>query len=59
MWRKSSKSDTGGSCVEVRNDLTALRDSKSPETIMPVSRQALARLTTFAVVSDVGSVHGS
>ncbi|OLF18060.1 DUF397 domain-containing protein [Actinophytocola xanthii] len=29
-WRKSSKSDTGGQCVEVRNDLAALRDSKNP-----------------------------
>jgi hypothetical protein len=30
MWRKSSKSETGGSCVEVRNDLAAVRDSKHP-----------------------------
>jgi hypothetical protein len=29
-WRKSSRSDTGGQCVEVRNDLAALRDSKNP-----------------------------
>jgi hypothetical protein len=50
MWRKSSKSDTGGSCVEIRNDLTALRDSKRPDVIMPVSRRALAHLTTFAQV---------
>lgn len=48
MWRKSSKSNTGSQCVEVRNDLSALRDSKCPAVIMPVSRQALARLTTFA-----------
>jgi hypothetical protein len=27
-WRKSSKSNTGGTCVEVRHDLAALRDSK-------------------------------
>ena len=31
MWRKSSKSDSGGQCVEVRNDLAAVRDSKNPE----------------------------
>ena len=30
MWRKSSKSDSGGQCVEVRGDLGALRDSKQP-----------------------------
>lgn len=29
MWRKSSKSESG-SCVEVRQDLAALRDSKQP-----------------------------
>jgi hypothetical protein len=28
-WRKSSKTDTGN-CVEVRQDLSALRDSKDP-----------------------------
>lgn len=30
MWRKSSRSETGASCVEVRHDLTAIRDSKIP-----------------------------
>jgi hypothetical protein len=30
-WRKSSKSDTGGSCVEIRNDLAGIRDSKDPD----------------------------
>lgn len=29
MWRKSSRSNTG-QCVEVRQDLAALRDSKHP-----------------------------
>jgi hypothetical protein len=48
MWRKSSKSETGGSCVEVRGDLAAVRDSKHPAVIMPMSRETLARLTTFA-----------
>lgn len=28
-WRKSSRSDHQGSCVEVRADLAALRDSKN------------------------------
>lgn len=47
MWRKSSKSADAGQCVEVRNDLTALRDSKRPDVIMPLSRRALAQLTAF------------
>lgn len=50
MWRKSSKSEAASQCVEVRNDLTALRDSKCPAVVMPVSRGALSRLTTFAQV---------
>jgi Domain of unknown function (DUF397) len=29
MWRKSSKSDSGD-CVELRQDLRAVRDSKAP-----------------------------
>ena len=29
MWRKSSKSNSAN-CVEVRRDLSALRDSKAP-----------------------------
>jgi len=29
-WRKSSFSGTGGNCVEVRQDLAAIRDSKNP-----------------------------
>lgn len=29
-WRKSSFSGSGGNCVEVRQDLAAIRDSKSP-----------------------------
>lgn len=29
-WRKSSYSTQNGACVEVRKDLSALRDSKNP-----------------------------
>jgi hypothetical protein len=38
MWRKSSRSDSG-QCVEVRQDLAAVRDSKrpGPELVAPVS----------------------
>lgn len=45
-WRKASRSGTDGNCVEIRGDLQALRDSKSPKAIIPVSRAALARLVT-------------
>lgn len=30
-WRKSSKSQAAGNCVEVRGDLAAIRDSKNPD----------------------------
>ena len=43
-WRKSSHSGSGGDCVEIRGDLQALRDSKSPKGILPVSRSALRSL---------------
>lgn len=45
-WRKSSHSDTDGNCVEIRADLQALRDSKSPKAVMPVTRAALRSLVT-------------
>lgn len=42
MWRKSSKTNTG-SCVEVRGDLAALRDSKDPGG----PRLVVSRLAVF------------
>jgi hypothetical protein len=42
-WRKSGRSGSGGNCVEVRDDLEAIRDSKAPGVVMPVSRVALNR----------------
>lgn len=30
-WRKSSYSGQDGDCIEVRDDLSALRDSKNPD----------------------------
>lgn len=30
-WRKSSRSGSGNACLEIRNDLHALRDSKNPD----------------------------
>ena len=45
MWRKSSKSDTG-SCVEVRQDLAALRDSKAPNGPVLPARELGAFIRT-------------
>lgn len=47
-WRKSSHSAADGNCVEIRADLQAVRDSKSPKAIMPVTRAAMARLVNQA-----------
>lgn len=35
-WRVSSHSGQGASCVEIRNDLTAIRDSKDPSAAVLV-----------------------
>ena len=43
-WRKSSLSGEGGNCVQVRQDLTAIRDSKNP--VGPALRAELADLVT-------------
>lgn len=48
MWRRSSRSGTTGNCVEVRNDLTAVRDSKRPERQLRANQAAVARLVDFA-----------
>ncbi|UVS80943.1 hypothetical protein Actkin_04695 [Actinokineospora sp. UTMC 2448] len=45
-WRKSSRSGSEGDCVELRQDLTALRDSKHPQTELPVPIEALRALLT-------------
>ena len=40
-WRKSSFSGDGGNCVEVRQDLAAVRDSKNaagPTLVVDLSR---------------------
>jgi hypothetical protein len=47
-WRRSSFSGAGGDCVEVRQDLAALRDSKAPGAVLPVSPAALAELLSAA-----------
>ncbi|GGS38396.1 DUF397 domain-containing protein [Actinokineospora fastidiosa] len=34
-WRKSSRSGSASDCVELRRDMTAIRDSKHPQTELP------------------------
>jgi hypothetical protein len=43
-WRKSTFSGTGGNCVQVRQDLAAIRDSKNPTG--PTLTADLTRLLT-------------
>jgi hypothetical protein len=43
-WRKSSYSGADNNCVEVRRDLTAVRDSKNPGPELRVNRDAWTRL---------------
>ncbi|WP_424189165.1 DUF397 domain-containing protein [Actinokineospora sp. G85] len=45
-WRKSSFSGSGGNCVQVRQDLTAVRDSKNPSG--PTLAVDLRQLTAAA-----------
>jgi len=48
MWRKSSRSGPNGDCVELRDDLTALRDSKRPEVELLAGPGAVSHLVFFA-----------
>ncbi|WP_424184876.1 DUF397 domain-containing protein [Actinokineospora sp. G85] len=45
-WRKSSRSDGTSNCVELRQDLAAVRDTKRPGVVLPVSRDAVRELIT-------------
>lgn len=40
-WRKSSRSEGANNCVELRQDLTAVRDSKRPGPVLPANVSAL------------------
>ena len=42
-WRKSGRSQNGGTCVEVRQDLKALRDTKNPGVTIDGDVSALVR----------------
>jgi hypothetical protein len=43
-WRKSSRSGNAGNCVELRQDLSAVRDSKRPDVTLPLTRSAVRHL---------------
>ena len=45
-WRKSSRSGTTSNCVELRQDLAAVRDSKRPGVTLPLPRTAVRDLIT-------------
>ncbi|WP_459721113.1 DUF397 domain-containing protein [Actinophytocola sp. KF-1] len=47
MWRRSSRSGETGNCVELRGDLAAIRDSKSPGTVLAVPAGAARKLVGF------------
>lgn len=42
-WRKSSRSENTGTCVEVRNTLSELRDSKNTSATLRGDVRRLAR----------------
>jgi len=55
-WRKSSFSGSGGDCVQVRQDLAAIRDSKNPNG--PMLAVALSGLlATVKAEQQCGSGH--
>ncbi|MBB4912520.1 DUF397 domain-containing protein [Actinophytocola algeriensis] len=47
MWRRSTRSGETGNCVELRGDLAAIRDSKSPQAILPIPEVATRKLLGF------------
>jgi hypothetical protein len=46
-WRTSSYSAESGNCVQVREDLAAVRDSKHPQVALDLSRKSVARMAAF------------
>lgn len=47
QWRKSSRSGSTTNCVELRQDLSAVRDSKRPAVSLNLSRDAVAKLVNL------------
>ena len=48
-WRKSTFSGSGGNCVEVRQDLAAIRDSKNPSgPLLAVPQLVMSLVVKFA-----------
>ncbi|MCG8915835.1 DUF397 domain-containing protein [Actinokineospora sp. PR83] len=45
-WHRSSRSGSTGNCVELRQDFTAVRDSKQPGIALAVSQTAARALIT-------------
>jgi hypothetical protein len=50
-WRKSTFSGSGGNCVQVRQDLAAVRDSKNPTG--PTLAADLSRLLATVKSGDL------
>jgi hypothetical protein len=46
-WRKSSRSGNASNCVELRQDLSAVRDSKSPTTVLTLPAPAVRTLVAW------------
>lgn len=54
-WRKSSFSGSGGNCVQIRQDLAAIRDSKNATG--PTLAVDLSRLLATIKSGTLAAVH--
>ncbi|MET9922868.1 DUF397 domain-containing protein [Streptomyces sp. NPDC006435] len=56
-WFKSSYSDNGGQCIEVSTDLTAVRDSKTPQgPTLATSPASFAAFVAGVKAGEFGTV---
>ncbi|MDX8050387.1 DUF397 domain-containing protein [Lentzea sp. BCCO 10_0798] len=53
-WRKSSRSNSGQECIEVANDVDAVRDSKNPTTLLEFGPLAMSMFIEAAKAGTVG-----